>query len=325
MFHYALHCLVAARPSINGLRWWGIFGNHDIIDKSVDIQIAYTKDRNANRQGLWQTPARYYVVDYNVEGQGKAPLIRAVYINTSPLVTSYNSTTNKYKTLEHDATATPAAITAQLEFLKEALQTCRAKYCIVVGHHPLYGTANVFGIEKTVNLNVFGGTIPSPSLNDPGMPDSKGKPSFVTIRELVRQYAQAYFNGHDHVQSVSVDPDSLLESNVGGGSQVKYFTSGAGALASTVDALISAYRPNVLYTAAGKRNSGSGPVVDFAYPGFYLVKATKCFMQVDLWHTGSEDQGKNAAGQKLLIKSHTELVAPRQTEDNRGENCPPLF
>eukprot|EP00877_Chromochloris_zofingiensis_P006543 jgi/Chrzof1/2141/Cz11g03310.t1 len=266
-----------ARPSINDLRWYGLLGNHDIIDKSVDIQIAYTKDRNANQGGLWQTPARYYVVDYVAEGT--VPLLRAVYINTSPLVTAYNSPTSRYNTEEVKATATPAAITAQLDFLREALQSSKAKYNIVVGHHPLFDSTVVYGIVQNINLNVFGGTIPSPTRNDPGMPGTDGRLAFIVIRELITQYAQAYFNGHDHIQFVWVDPDSLLESNVGGGSQVKYFNCGAGSLADQADAAQSPFLPNVLYTAAGARSNGT--TVNFAYPGFYLVKVNKCFLQVD--------------------------------------------
>ncbi|GFH30430.1 purple acid phosphatase 17, partial [Haematococcus lacustris] len=125
--------------------------------------------------------------------------VRSIFINTSPFVTAYSKATNKYSGPEINTTNTPEALTAQLKFIEQALNTSRADWTIVVGHHPVVGAAStVYG------FNTSG--MPHTSF-DLGMRTTTGTGAWATLLGLLRTYnVTAYFNGHDHVLTHAVDP-----------------------------------------------------------------------------------------------------------------------
>jgi 3',5'-cyclic AMP phosphodiesterase CpdA len=116
-------------------KWYIVLGNHDYRG-NVQAQIDYTK---ISRR--WNLPARYYDKQFDLDNGDKVHLI---FIDTSPFEQEY------YKTPEKYSDATKQDTTAQKKWLEKTLSESKAKWKIVVGHHPLYTTGKRFGKTESI-------------------------------------------------------------------------------------------------------------------------------------------------------------------------------
>jgi len=218
-------------PTIKNLKWYNIIGNHDIVtDGSVEGLIAFSKvnpDWYANR-----------TYAFEVHSKDKSVRIRFGAVDTSPFVTNYGKATNKYNTSEFRYTASPQNITDQLNYLTTALETSKATWNVVLGHHPIFGPESANGYNASaLNINDAG-------VDDLGRPDVAGNPSWQTLLNIIRKYEPvAYMNGHDHSMSLGFDVNKTQ------GFNTAYITSGAGSLPDSACS-VAGYRTNLVYSFA---------------------------------------------------------------------------
>ncbi|KAJ9528203.1 hypothetical protein QJQ45_014195, partial [Haematococcus lacustris] len=139
-----------------------------------------------------------------------------------------------------DPQNTPAALTAQLQYIEWALSTSTADWTIVVGHHPVVGgAATVYGFNAS--------RVPATNF-DLGTRTATGAGSWATLLGLLRTYnVTAYFNGHDHVLTHAVDPEDPVTYTT------QYITSGAGSYTDGADSC-GATRPFVRYSSSATPN-----------------------------------------------------------------------
>ena len=153
---------VYSNPSLM-IPWYPALGNHDNRGK-VDAEIAYSKISSR-----WKLPARYYTHTETIDGMNEALF---VHLDTSPFVAAYHKKGSSYHVEGQDPKA-------QLRWLESALAASRARWKIVVGHHPVYAAAPGHGDTKELIADVL------PVLQKHGV--------------------QIYFCGHDHVLQHLVD------------------------------------------------------------------------------------------------------------------------
>lgn len=152
--------------------WHVILGNHDYRG-NVDAQIAYSK-----LSSRWQMPARYYARTVSTSGGG----VDIFYLDSSPFIRKYIGTVTDI------AGQDPKA---QLAWLDAALGRSKARWKIVIGHHPLYTALGGHGHDQPDMIAAF-----EPVLRRHNVP--------------------LYINGHDHsMQYVEM-------------TGVSYVTTGAG-------------------------------------------------------------------------------------------------
>lgn len=158
--------------------WVVILGNHDYHGNS-QAQLEY-----GALSSRWQMPARYFVRSLKIDEAATADFF---HLDTTPMIKSYyHEKKTKDKVVMQD-------VPAQMAWFKTALQASKAKWKIVVGHHPIYS-----GGEHGDTLELV-----------------------ETILPLLHEHGvQAYFNGHDH------DLQHLMDGRVnlfcsGAGSQVR--------------------------------------------------------------------------------------------------------
>jgi tartrate-resistant acid phosphatase type 5 len=136
--------------------WQVILGNHD-YHGNCDAQLEY-----ARIHPRWNMPARYFLQNYQIDGATTADFF---YLDTSPMVKSY---WHKGKT---KAQVSTQDVPKQLEWFKGALAASKAKWKIVIGHHPIYS-----GGEHGDTVELIENVLPL----------------------LHEHKAQVWFNGHDH-------------------------------------------------------------------------------------------------------------------------------
>ncbi|GAX75598.1 hypothetical protein CEUSTIGMA_g3042.t1 [Chlamydomonas eustigma] len=268
-------------PTIKNLKWYNIFGNHDIVaDGSVDAQIAYNKvnpDWVANR-----------TYAFEVHSKDKSVRIRFGAVDTSPFVTSYAKATSKYNTTEFRNTASPQNITDQLTYLTRVLSTSKATWNVVLGHHPIFGPESANGYNaEALNINDAGAY-------DLGRPDAAGNPSWQEMLGIIRTYQPvAYMCGHDHTMSMGFDVNKTSN-----GYNTAYITSGAGSLPDS-PCSVAGYRTNLAYSFATSLDKinvteacpGGIPGPNYGNPnpvlggmvGFNIVTVTPTSFKVDYY------------------------------------------
>jgi tartrate-resistant acid phosphatase type 5 len=170
---------VYAAPSLM-IPWYPSLGNHDHRGK-VQAEIDYS-----NRSTRWKLPARYYSHTEGIDDLNKALF---VHLDTSPFVAAYHKKGSAYRVQGLDPKA-------QLRWLESTLSQSRARWKIVLGHHPIYSSAPGHGDTKELIAEVL------PVLQKHGV--------------------EMYFCGHDHV----------LEYLVDGG--INFFVCGGGSSHRTV-------------------------------------------------------------------------------------------
>ncbi len=137
--------------------WYASLGNHDNRG-NVDAEIAYSK-----LSPRWKMPARYYSHTEKIDGANEALF---VHLDTSPFVTAYHKKGSSYHVEDQDPKA-------QLRWLESVLAASRARWKIVIGHHPIYAEAPTHGDTEELIADVL------PVLKKNGV--------------------RIYFCGHDHV------------------------------------------------------------------------------------------------------------------------------
>jgi DNA repair exonuclease SbcCD nuclease subunit len=120
--------------------WYVVLGNHDYRG-SIESQMAY-RSPNADR---WKMPAKNYVKSWNQDGITMA----IVFINTSPTEDKYYGEEQYRRVWREDSAA-------QKKWFRAVMDTLKADYRIVVGHHPLYSGGKRMGAKTQSHLNHWG-------------------------------------------------------------------------------------------------------------------------------------------------------------------------
>jgi len=188
-------------PSL-GIPWYPTLGNHDNRGNAA-AEIEYSQ-----KSARWKMPARYYTQTEKIDGTNEALF---VHLDTSPFISAYRKAGAAYHVRDQDPKA-------QLAWLESVLADSRARWKIVVGHHPIYAAASKHGDTK--------------ELIDALLP------------VLLKHGVQIYFCGHDHVLQHLVH-ERLNLFVCGGGSQhrpvnqredVRFGADSAGFLSMTLTA-----------------------------------------------------------------------------------------
>jgi acid phosphatase len=141
--------------------WYAALGNHDYRG-DPRAQVAYTR---LSRR--WRMPSRYYKVAGAQLGVADLDLF---VIDTTPMVDAFNLDERAQQLRRGHWWSEDAQ--PQLVWLRDALAASRARWKIVVGHHPIYSGSKKHG--------------DSPAL-------------IARVAPLLETYGvQAYINGHDH-------------------------------------------------------------------------------------------------------------------------------
>ena len=171
---------IYSNPSLM-IPWYAALGNHDNRGKA-EAEIDYSKISSR-----WKVPARYYTHTEKIDGTNEALFVQ---LDTSPFVIAYHKKGSAYHVEGQDPKV-------QLRWLESVLGASRARWKIVVGHHPVYSAAPGHGDTKELIADVL---------------------------PLLQKYGvRIYFCGHDHV----------LQHLVDGG--VHFFVCGGGSSHRTVN------------------------------------------------------------------------------------------
>ena len=114
--------LVYSHPELM-LPWYPVLGNHE-YNGNTQAVIDYSR---VSRR--WMMPSRYYAKTVEAEDDTQALLL---FIDTAPLIDKYRKDSIDYP----DACRQDRE--AQLAWIEEQLRTSKAKWKIVMGHHPVY-------------------------------------------------------------------------------------------------------------------------------------------------------------------------------------------
>ncbi|RYY53076.1 MAG: acid phosphatase [Chitinophagaceae bacterium] len=110
---------VYTAPSLQ-VPWYVVLGNHD-YHLNPDAQVMYTL-----KNTRWQMPQRYYSVSVPVYGD----TLLFLFIDTDPIEKDFLGRA-------HDSLKYPEnGVALQLEWMEKTLAASRAKWKVVVGHHP---------------------------------------------------------------------------------------------------------------------------------------------------------------------------------------------
>jgi tartrate-resistant acid phosphatase type 5 len=162
--------------------WYVVLGNHD-YRSNPQAEIDYT--RHSQR---WNMPSRYYSFEKALkDGSGEKVLF--VFIDTSPFEKSYRGNKRHQPVWDQDTVK-------QRRWLEHILDTSKASWKIVIGHHPLYTTGDRYG-----------------SKND----------MIAAFQPIFEKYkVDAYFAGHEHDLQYQ-KPDNVYTNHIisGAGSETR--------------------------------------------------------------------------------------------------------
>jgi tartrate-resistant acid phosphatase type 5 len=99
-------------------------GNHDYAS-NPDAQVAYSKISSR-----WTLPSRYHAKTFNENDTSRSLLM--LFIDTDPIEKELNG--HKHDSIKYVA----GAVDKQKQWIESQLANSKAKWKIVVGHHPLY-------------------------------------------------------------------------------------------------------------------------------------------------------------------------------------------
>lgn len=112
--------------------WFPILGNHE-YEGNTDAVIAYSE---VSRR--WQMPGRYYSKTYEVTDSTEVLLL---FIDTTPMI-------DKYRVSEEHPDARKQSVENQLRWIDNTLKNSKAKWKIVMGHHPVYAGTTKDEVER---------------------------------------------------------------------------------------------------------------------------------------------------------------------------------
>ncbi len=113
---------------------WSVLGNHDYHDNAggEKVQLAYAAQPGVR----WKMPAKWYRFDL---GPVVKPLVTFICLDTNfPAISGGPDK----KTKKPRNSLTAAEEKEQLAWLEAELQKPRARFTIVIGHHPLYSNGD---------------------------------------------------------------------------------------------------------------------------------------------------------------------------------------
>lgn len=106
------------------VKWYPVLGNHDYAS-NPDAEVEYTKISSR-----WTMPSRYYSKSFNENDTSRSLLM--LFIDTDPIEKELNG--QKHDSIKYVA----GAVDKQKQWIETQLANSKAKWKIVVGHHPLY-------------------------------------------------------------------------------------------------------------------------------------------------------------------------------------------
>lgn len=121
------------------VKWYPVLGNHDYAS-NPDAQVAYSAISSR-----WAMPARYYSKTFRV---GNDSVLMA-FIDTDPIEKKLRG--QAYDSVKYVA----GAVEQQTLWLENLLANSKAKWKIVVGHHPLYTGGWRKNSEDTKKLKTY--------------------------------------------------------------------------------------------------------------------------------------------------------------------------
>ncbi|OYP69185.1 metallophosphoesterase [Prevotella sp. P2-180] len=125
--------LIYSHPELM-ISWYPVLGNHEYRGNTQAV-IDYSK---VSRR--WQMPDRYYSKVFADDDAGTT--LRVVFIDTTPLIDSYRSSSRYPDAGKQD-------VDAQLQWLDATLKSAKEDWVIVVGHHPIYAETSKSIQEQT--------------------------------------------------------------------------------------------------------------------------------------------------------------------------------
>jgi 3',5'-cyclic AMP phosphodiesterase CpdA len=164
--------------------WYVVLGNHDYRG-SIEAQMDY-RSPNSDR---WKMPAKNYVKTWTRDGVKLA----MVFIDTSPTEDQYYGE-EKYRRVWQEDSA------AQKAWFRAVMDTLKADYRVVVGHHPLYSGGKRMGAKTQSHLDHWG-------------------PLFATYR--VRTYLCGHEHDLQHIQATLAGGHIFDHVVTGAGSEVR--------------------------------------------------------------------------------------------------------
>jgi DNA repair exonuclease SbcCD nuclease subunit len=120
--------------SLMKIPWYVVSGNHEYHGR-VQAILDYTKI-----SGRWKAPARYYSIEKTIDKQGTKCLL--VFIDTAPLIEKYRTDTSYSDAGKQD-------IEKELNWIDSTLTFSKARWKIVIGHHPVYAETEKDESERT--------------------------------------------------------------------------------------------------------------------------------------------------------------------------------
>lgn len=123
------------------VRWYPVLGNHD-YGSNPDAQVEYSK-----LSSRWSMPSRYYSKTFRERDTSQSVLI--VFLDTDPIEKELRG--NPYDSLKYR----PGYVAEQKKWLEEQLASSKAKWKIVVGHHPLYTGGWRKDSKDVANMKAF--------------------------------------------------------------------------------------------------------------------------------------------------------------------------
>jgi tartrate-resistant acid phosphatase type 5 len=173
---------VYASAELLPLNWFVALGNHDYYG-SPEAEIDYSKINPR-----WHMPARYFIKQFN----GGNVTADFFFIDTSPYIESYYSDSK----MKDELLRYPNIRSEQIEWLKSNLQSSKADWQIVVGHHPLY-SGSLYHLA-----------------DQPAMQAS--------LEHIFKENGvDIYFAGHDHDLQLSKPPYNMYQVVSGGGQETR--------------------------------------------------------------------------------------------------------
>lgn len=121
--------------SLQNLPWYVVSGNHEYLGNTQAI-LDYSK-----KSKRWNAPDKYYSITRTIPGSNDQVLF--VFIDTAPMIDQY------YKHPEKYPDAAKQDVPAQLNWIKQTLASSKARWKIVIGHHPVYAQTDKDDAERT--------------------------------------------------------------------------------------------------------------------------------------------------------------------------------
>jgi predicted MPP superfamily phosphohydrolase len=130
---------VYAAPSLHAIPWYAVPGNHEYRG-NVQALLDYS-----GKSQRWNAPARYFSLEQPLEKKKKGETLLLVFIDTTPLIDKYRSGEDSNYA---DSDAGQQDIDSQLAWIEQVLGESKARWKIVIGHHPVFADSEKDETER---------------------------------------------------------------------------------------------------------------------------------------------------------------------------------